>query len=140
MCNGLRNTPAASQAMSPATRAQVQQGTTFWVGYPKGEHPLTLKYLFFKKQKLIQIMKNISVIFKAIQGLIYNCMFYKKFVYRVIQNICKNIIKYLNKHIENLFSYNIILKLNLHLLLHLSSLQSSANHITSDLHRVNTFQ
>jgi len=33
MCKGLRNTPAASQAMSPATRAQVQQGTTFWMGW-----------------------------------------------------------------------------------------------------------
>jgi len=43
MCKGLRNTPAASQAMSPATRAQVQQGTTFWMGYREGGTPFNTK-------------------------------------------------------------------------------------------------
>jgi len=52
MCKGLRNTPAASQAMSPATRAQVQQGTTFWMGYREGGTPFNTKISFLQKTKV----------------------------------------------------------------------------------------
>jgi len=52
MCKGLRNTPAASQAMSPATRAQVQQGTTFWMGYREGGTPFNTKIYFLQKTKV----------------------------------------------------------------------------------------